>query len=75
MVSSYWCLISNSVVLARTSSHMWKRLYLPVFLFKVELYTLIYGLLYCPGKPIPQPAYYEFIHIGKGTSGGVVTMY
>ena len=35
-----------------------------------------YGLLECPGKAMPLPAYYaEVIHSGLVTSGGMVVMY
>ena len=37
------CLIWSSGVLTRTPSHIWGRLYLPVFLFRVGLLTLIYS--------------------------------
>ena len=40
--SSCWCLIQSSGVLTRTPSYMSGMLYLPKFLFKVELLTLMY---------------------------------
>ena len=40
--SSCWCLILHSGVLTRISSHALERLYLPMFLFRRELLTLMY---------------------------------
>ena len=40
--SSHCCLIWSSEVFTRTPSHIWGRLYLPTFLFRVGLVTLMY---------------------------------
>ena len=39
---SHWCLIWISGMLSRSPSHIWGRLYLPIFLFTVGLLTLLY---------------------------------
>ena len=52
---SHRCLILTSRVLTRTPAHIWGRLYLPLFLFRVGLLILLYmDALFVVVKPCPS---------------------
>ena len=67
----------SSVLLTRTSSHIWGRWYLPMFLFRDGLLTLMYiDSLINLERPVLFPAHYiEVVKCGGMTSDVAMVIY
>ena len=72
-----WFFTQSSAVLFRTPSQVWGRLYLPIFLLMVGLFTIIRTeLLYCFDSALHLHVHYGEVVPGGGVaSGGPVAMY